>query len=251
MDLSASSIVITGAARGLGLEMARELASAGARIGLIDLDPDSLAEARAGLPGDGHACATADVADEDAVIAAFDLLERELGTVAGLVNNAGITRDGLLVKARDGEIESRMSLAQWRAVIDVNLTGVFLCGREAATRMIGSSTGGVIINIASISRHGNFGQSNYAAAKAGVAAMTVTWDRELARHGIRTASISPGFVGTELVRQMPQKAIDRITAQIPLGRLGLPGEIASTVRFIFENDFISGRDFAIDGGLRL
>jgi 3-oxoacyl-[acyl-carrier protein] reductase len=251
MDLSAAPIVITGAARGLGLEMARTLAAAGARVGLIDLDRDALAEAHASLPGDGHAFAAASVADEDAVIAAFDLLEGALGGIRGLVNNAGITRDGLLVKARDGKVEGRMSIEQWRSVIDVDLTGVFLCGREAATRMIGAGSGGVIVNIASISRHGNFGQSNYAAAKAGVAAMTVTWAKELARHGIRAASISPGFVGTEMVRQMPEKAIERITAQIPLGRLGLPEEIAATVRFIFDNDFVTGRDFAIDGGLRL
>jgi len=263
MDVSAAPIVITGAARGLGLEMARTLASAGARIGLIDLDPAALAEAHARLPGSGHAYAAANVADEDAVIAAFDLLEGELGGIRGLVNNAGITRDGLLVKVRDGKVEGRMSVEQWRSVIDVDLTGVFLCGREAATRMIGAGigddagagagddTGGVIVNIASISRHGNFGQSNYAAAKAGVVAMTVTWAKELARHGIRVASISPGFVATEMVRQMPEKAIDRINAQIPLGRLGLPEEIASTVRFIFDNDFVTGRDFAVDGGLRL
>ena len=250
MKLAESRILITGGARGLGLAMARELASAGARIGLLDLDPGALEQALAQLPGQGHASAEANVADEEAVVTAFDRLEPALGGIDVLINNAGITRDALLVKARDGEVSDRMSLDQWRAVVDVNLTGVFLCGREAATRMI-QRGGGVIINISSISRHGNFGQSNYAAAKAGVAAMTVTWARELARHGIRAASISPGFASTELVAQMPEKAIDRITAQIPLRRLAQPAEIAHAARFIIENDYISGRDFAIDGGLRL
>ncbi|MDT8438618.1 MAG: SDR family oxidoreductase [Wenzhouxiangellaceae bacterium] len=251
MNIDSSGIVITGAARGLGLQMARDLAEAGARIGLIDLDAEALEQARAGLPGQGHAIAAANVADEAQVEAAFDALESQLGRIDGLVNNAGITRDGLLIKARDGEVSERMSLAQWQQVIDVNLTGVFLCTREAATRMVKAGNGGVIINVSSISRHGNFGQSNYAATKAGVAAMAVTWAKELARYGIRTASISPGFTATEMVMQMPEKAIERIKQQIPLGRLAEPGEMAQTIRFIFENDYISGRDFAIDGGLRL
>ncbi len=251
MELADKSIFITGAARGLGLAMARQLAEAGARIGLIDVDADALARALEQLPGGGHASAVADVADEAAVEIAFEQLEQSLGGVDGLINNAGITRDGLLIKSRDGEIVDRMSLDQWRQVLDVNLTGVFLCGREAAARMLRGRRAGVIINISSISRAGNFGQSNYAAAKAGVAAMTVTWARELARHGIRVASISPGFTATELVAAMPEHAIERITAQIPARRLAEPEEIASTARFIFENDYVSGRDFAIDGGLRL
>ena len=251
MELVDKHIIITGAARGLGLAMAAELASAGARIGLIDIDAAALAAASASLPGSGHATAVADVSDETAVEAAFDSLEEANGQVDGLINNAGITRDGLLVKARDGKVVGKMSLDDWRAVLDVNLTGVFLCGREAAVRMVGRATQGVIINISSISRAGNFGQSNYAAAKAGVAAMAVTWARELARHGIRVASISPGFTATEMVSAMPEKAIERITADVPLSRLGEPSEIATTARFIFENDYVSGRDFAIDGALRL
>jgi len=251
MDLNQKPILITGAARGLGLAMATELADAGARIGLIDVDEQALSEALSKLPGDGHATALADVSEEGAVQAAFDQLEQDLGGIQGLINNAGITRDGLLVKSRDGEIVDRMSLERWRQVIDVNLTGVFLCGREAATRMIRGARSGVIVNISSISRAGNFGQGNYAAAKAGVAAMTVTWAKELARYGIRVASISPGFTATEMVASMPAPAIERITSQIPLKRLADPAEIATTAKFIFENEYVSGRDFAIDGALRL
>jgi len=251
MRLDNKHIIITGAARGLGLAMAGELASAGARIGLIDMDEDALRTAAGTLPGSGHATTVADVSDEAAVEAAFDALEQAAGPVDGLINNAGITRDALLVKARDGEIVDRMSLDAWKRVLDVNLTGVFLCGREAAGRMAARDSEGVIINISSISRAGNFGQSNYAAAKAGVAAMTVTWAKELARHAIRVASISPGFMATELVASMPDKAVERITSSVPLGRLGEPAEIATTARFIFENDYVSGRDFAIDGALRL
>lgn len=251
MKLAASRIIITGAARGLGLAMARNLADAGARIGLIDLDEAALTRARQSLAGENHAQAVADVADENQVQSAFEALTGELGGLDVVINNAGITRDGLLVKARDGEIGERLSLSAWQQVINVNLTGVFLCGREAATQMIRGGNAGLIINISSISKAGNFGQTNYSAAKAGVAAMSVTWAKELARHNIRSVSVSPGFTATELVAAMPQKAIDRITSQVPAGRLAEPAEIAATIRFIIENDYINGRDLAIDGGLRL
>ncbi len=251
MNLKDRRIIITGAARGLGRNMALTLAESGARLGLIDLDDKGLEQTLAELPGSGHAATAANVADESSVVAAFEHLQQSLGGIDALINNAGITRDGLLVKSKDGEILSKMSLEQWQKVIDVNLTGVFLCGREAAARMISDGHGGVIINISSISRAGNFGQSNYSAAKAGVAAMTVTWARELSRHGIRTASVSPGFTRTELVAAMPEKAIERIVGQIPAERLAEPDEISRTIRFILENDYVNGRDFAIDGGLRL
>src|SRR5690606_15701597 len=120
------------------------------------------------------------VADETAVESTFGQIRHDFGAIDALVNNAGILRDGLLVKARDGEISKRMSLQEWQSVIDVNLTGVFLCGREAATHMIQDQRGGCIINISSISRAGNIGQSNYSAAKAGVVALASGWARELA-----------------------------------------------------------------------
>jgi 3-oxoacyl-[acyl-carrier protein] reductase len=251
MNIENSSVVITGAARGLGLATARDLAAAGARLGLIDLDREALDRALADLPGHGHHGRTANVADEAEVDEVFAELDQALGGIDAVINNAGITRDGLLVKVKDGEVVDRMSLDKWQQVIDVNLTGVFLCGRAAASRMAERGNGGVIINIASISKAGNFGQTNYSATKAGVAAMAVTWARELSRYGIRAASVSPGFTRTELVASMPQKAIDRITDQIPADRLGEPAEMAATIRFILENDYINGRDFQVDGGLRL
>ncbi|HHQ13904.1 MAG TPA: SDR family oxidoreductase, partial [Chromatiales bacterium] len=185
------------------------------------------------------------------VIRTFDQIVADFGALDGLVNNAGITRDALLVKFKDGELVSKMSLDQWQAVIDVNLTGVFLCGREAAERMVRLGSKGVIINISSISRAGNMGQTNYAAAKAGVQAMAVVWAKELARYGIRAASIAPGFINTEMVQAMKPEALAKLTANIPLRRMGEPDEIAHTVQFILENDYVSGRCFDIDGGLRL
>lgn len=251
MNLTDKRIVITGGARGLGYAVAETLAGNGARVGLIDLDEATLVDALGRLPGEGHAATVANVADEDAVEAAFEQLEQSLGGIDGLVNNAGVTRDALLVKTRDGKVVDRMSLEVWEQVIDANLTGVFLCGREAAMRMIRAGNPGVIVNISSISRAGNFGQTNYAASKAGVAALTVTWAKELARHGIRAVSVSPGFADTEILESMPDKAVERITAQIPAGRLAQPDEIAAAVRFAFENDYFNGRDLAVDGGLRL
>jgi 3-oxoacyl-[acyl-carrier protein] reductase len=144
-----------------------------------------------------------------------------------------------------------MGLDQWQAVIDVNLTGVFLCGREAAERMIKLGNGGLIVNIASISKAGNAGQSNYSAAKAGVTAMAVVWSRELARYGIRAASIAPGFTQTDLLAGMPPEMLAKVTAPIPLRRLCLPGEVAQAAVFIAENDYFTGRSIDLDGGMRL
>ena len=251
MELANSRVIITGAARGLGRAMAINLAREGARIGLIDLDPAVLEQTRSALPGSGHASRVADVTDEADVDRAFSELIEALGGLDVLINNAGITRDGLLVKARDGQVVDRMDIAAWQQVIDVNLTGVFLCGRAAATHLVEAGQGGLIINVSSISRAGNFGQTNYSASKAGVAAMSVTWAAELARYGIRSVSLSPGFTRTELVAAMPEKAIERITSAIPAKRLAEPEEMASAARFIIENDYINGRDIAVDGGLRL
>jgi len=167
------------------------------------------------------------------------------------VNNAGIVRDGLLVKVKDGVVVGEMSLDQWNAVIAVNLTGVFLCGREAATQMIELGNGGVIVNISSVSRLGNLGQSNYSAAKAGVESMAVVWAKELARYGIRTGSVAPGFTHTDILTAMRPDVLEKLTDTVPLRRLGEPEEIADAVRFIFENDFFTGRCLELDGGFRV
>lgn len=253
MDLNGKVIAITGGGQGLGLSMARVLAAKGARLALIDLNQDKLDEAVSlCIEAGGEAKAyIANVANEDQVIQTFSQLVNDFGALDGLINNAGILRDGLLIKAKDGEITRKMSLAEWQAVIDVNLTGVFLCGREAAEHMIKLGTAGVIINISSISRAGNMGQSNYSAAKAGVAAMAVTWAKELARYGIRAAAIAPGFIATDMVASMKPEALDKMTSGIPLKRLGTPEEIGRTCAYIFENDYFSGRVIEMDGGLRL
>jgi 3-oxoacyl-[acyl-carrier protein] reductase len=253
MDLRGKVIAITGGAQGLGLSMAEGLVAKGAQFALLDVNAERLQGAVTRLEEMGAVARSyvTNVADESSVIAAFDAIVNDFGALDGLINNAGILRDGLLLKVKDGEIVKKLSLAEWQAVIDVNLTGVFLCGREAAERMINLNKGGVIINISSVSRAGNMGQSNYSAAKAGVAAMTVTWAKELARYGIRSMAIAPGFIGTEMVASMKPEALAKMSSQIPLGRVGEPGEIASTAAFIFENDYLTGRVIETDGGIRL
>jgi 3-oxoacyl-[acyl-carrier protein] reductase len=253
MDIANKTIVITGAARGLGAAMARRLARHKPNLALVDLKAEDLAAAAKDCQEAGATVRTygANVANEADVIALFDQVVKDFGAVHGLVNNAGITRDALLIKYKDGQVQAKMSLAQWQQVMDVNLTGVFLCGREAAERMITGGNPGVIVNISSISRAGNAGQTNYSAAKAGVAAMAVVWAKELARYGIRAAAVAPGFINTEMVAAMKPEAREKLTSGIPLKRMGEPDEIAKTVEFIFENDYVSGRCFDIDGALRL
>jgi 3-oxoacyl-[acyl-carrier protein] reductase len=253
MELDNKTIIITGAARGLGAAMAKRLATHKANLALVDLDAENCADIATVCTDSGATVKTygANVATETDVIALFDQVVDDFGTLDGLVNNAGITRDGLLVKYKDGELVSEMTLDQWRMVIDVNLTGVFLCGREAAKRMISTGARGVIINISSISRAGNMGQTNYSAAKAGVQAMAVTWAKELARYGIRVAAIAPGFINTEMVASMKEAAREKLVSGIPARRMGEPDEIAQTVEFILQNDYVSGRCFDIDGALRL
>ncbi|MBZ9560287.1 MULTISPECIES: SDR family oxidoreductase [Modicisalibacter] len=253
MQLDGAIIAITGGARGLGLAMAKTLGAQGARLALLDREDEALVEAAGALAERGIGVETfvTDVADERSVVDTFAAIADRLGPVSGLVNNAGVTRDGLLVKAKNGEVEKTMSLEQWQQVIDVNLTGVFLCGREAARQMIEAGHEGVIVNISSISRAGNMGQSNYAATKAGVAALTVTWAKELARHGIRVGAVAPGFIETEMTASMRSDVLDKITRGIPLGHLGQPQDIADSVRYIFENGYFSGRVLECDGALRI
>jgi len=254
MDLQGKTIVITGGARGLGAAMARRLAAAGSKLALVDLDEAALAAMADECRSAGAPIVSVhkvNVANEQEVESLFAELAADFGELHGLVNNAGITRDALTVKYKDGEQISRMSLEQWQAVIDVNLTGVFLCGREAAAKMIELGCKGCIINISSISREGNMGQANYSAAKAGVQAIAVVWAKEFARYGIRAASIAPGFIGTEMVMAIKPEAREKLTAHIPAQRIGDPDEIAHAVQFIFENDYISGRCIDVDGALRL
>lgn len=252
MNFENQHMAITGAARGLGFAIARTLAEQGATVSIIDIDSEAVANAVKELTQAGHNAHgyAANIADETAVLELFNQLKADHGSLNAWVNNAGILRDGLLVKQKDGIIQT-MPLAQWQSVIDVNLTGVFLCGREAAAWMVEQETPGCIVNISSISKAGNLGQSNYSAAKAGVAAMTVTWAKELARYNIRVAGVAPGFIETEMTASMKPEALERVKQTVPLKRVGKPQNIADAVSFVISNDYYSGRILEVDGALRI
>jgi 3-oxoacyl-[acyl-carrier protein] reductase len=252
MIIKDNVFVITGAARGLGFAFAKDLAEAGARLALVDMNAEGLEQAANSLRERGTEvrCYAANVTSEEEVITLFNNVQRDFGQIDGLINNAGITRDAMLVKRTNGDIIT-MSLKDWQQVVDVNLTGTFLCGREAAVHMVKGNRKGVIVNISSICRNGNIGQSNYSATKSGVAALTSTWGKELCRYGIRVGAIAPGYVNTEMVQQIRPEVLEKITAQVPLGRLAEPAEIAHTARYIIENDYFSSRTISVDGGFRL
>jgi len=253
MDVRDKVIVITGAAQGLGEKMAEDLAAEGVNLALVDVDEADLKKtvdlcSRPGIKVKGYA---ADVADEQAVVALFENIERDFGGVDGLINNAGITKDSLLVKVKEGKVVGKMSVDDFNKVIAVDLRGVFLCAREAAQHMVESGRKGVIINISSICRAGNVGQTSYSAAKAGVGAMTVTWSKELADHHIRVAAIAPGYCDTRMMEAVPPKILERIVSKIPLHRLAEPADIADAASFILRNDYFDGRVLEMDGGLRI
>jgi 3-oxoacyl-[acyl-carrier protein] reductase len=253
MDVKDKTIVITGAGRGIGRALAVRFAARGAYLALLDRtlsDLKSTAEECRGL-GARAFVYLVDVTLEKEISAALDAVVRDFGSLDVIINNAGIVKDALLVKVKDGDVVAKMTLQQWQAVIDVNLTGVFLCAREAAERMVKLARGGVIINISSISRHGNTGQTNYTAAKSGIAAMSVVWAKELARYGIRVGSIAPGYTRTDILASMKPEVLEKVIVPVPLKRLGEPDEIAHAAQFIVENDFFTGRCLDLDGGLRI
>ena len=251
MDINNKTVVITGGGQGLGRAMAINLAKLGANIAVVDLNEELLKESVALIEETGVKAKyyLANVTNEQEVEDTFKAINSDFDGIDVLVNNAGILRDGMFVKAKDGEVTKKMSLDQFQSVIDVNLTGVFLCGREAAVHMIEGGKKGVIVNMSSIARGGNMGQTNYAASKAGVVAMTVTWARELGRHGIRVGAIAPGVIRTAMTDAMKPEMRDRLEKMKPVGRLGEADEIAHTVKYILENDFFTGRVVEIDGGL--
>jgi 3-oxoacyl-[acyl-carrier protein] reductase len=253
MQIKGKTVIITGGGRGIGREMAKSFAERGANLALFDLNQADLDEtarlcAAHGIKARGY---IVNVTQEAAVAAGMDAVAADFGGIDVLINNAGIVKDGLLIKSKDGAVTGKMTLDQWQAVIDINLTGVFLCGREAAERMVKRGQGGVIINISSVSRHGNPGQTNYSATKAGVAAMAEVWAKELARYGIRTGSIAPGYTRTDILAAMRPEILEKLTAQVPLRRLGEASEIAHAAIFIVENDFFTGRCVDVDGGMRI
>ena len=255
MEMSDLKILVTGGASGMGRFFSLSLAQAGAQVAACDLNPEGLEEVvaeAANLPGSVHSI-QADVSSEDDVIKLVNDAWETLGGLNALVNNAGIFRDGLLVKKdrQTGEIRT-MSLKKWNQVIDVDLTGPFLCTREFAAKVVEHGVSeSVVVNISSIARYGNQGQSNYSAAKAGLVADTATWAKELARYGVRVGAIAPGFVDTPILQGMRPEVLEGLMKVVPLRRAATPMEVFKGVQFIIECGYFTGRCIDIDGGMRL
>ena len=251
MQIDMTRALVTGGARGMGNHFVRRFAESGGAVAFCDVDADAVAAVSAALDVPGF---VADVADEDAVKALFEQVEDALGgPVNALVNNAGILRDGLLVKKdrETGEVRT-LSKAHWDAVIAVNLTGPFLCMREFAQRCVQADVRpAVAVNMSSISRSGNMGQSNYSATKAALVADTAVWAKELARYGVRVGAVAPGFINTPMVASMRPEVLEKVIRPVPLRRLGEPEEIWQAVRFIVECEYFTGRVVEVDGGLVL
>ena len=253
MDINGAGILITGGAGAFGRSFAFDLAAKGARILVCDLSKEALNAIKEEAQQKKVSIDTfqADVTQEGDIENLFRAFMDQFGQVDVVINNAGIAEDGLLIKEKGGNYE-KFPLIRWQRGLDVNLTGVFLCGREAAFHMIRQGTGGVIINISSISRHGNFIQSNYSATKAAIVALTVVWAKELSRYGIRSVALAPGYIDSPLTGNIPEEIMSRtVSSQIPLGRLGEISEVTRTICFAIENDYLNGRVIDLDGGLRI
>jgi 3-oxoacyl-[acyl-carrier protein] reductase len=254
MRLEEAKFIVTGGAQGMGRHFAWKIAEAGGKVVAADVNEAGLAA----LADEAKALAgkvftrKLNVADEAEVGACVAFAHEAMGGLNGLVNNAGILRDGLLVK-RDkatGAI-SKLSRDQWQAVIDVNLTGATLMARDVVAKMAETGTKGVVVNISSIARHGNRGQSNYSAAKSALATNTKTWALEWAQFGVRVGAVAPGMIETPMTQGMNQKARDALVAAIPVGRIGLPEDIWQAVKFVVECEYFNGRTIDVDGGLSM
>ena len=248
MQLKDLKVIVTGGAQGMGAYFATRLHEAGAQVAAGDVNEAGLAA----LPAAIHR-RRLDVSKEEECVAFVQWAHEAMGGLNGLINNAGILRDSLLVKKdrATGEVK-KMTTADWNAVIGVNLTGATFMVREVVARMVQTDQRpGVIVNLSSIARHGNRGQTNYVSAKAALAANTVTWAREFAPYAIRVGAVAPGMIETPMTQGMNQKARDALVTNIPVGRIGVPEDIWLAVRFVLECDYFNGRTIDVDGGLSM
>jgi 3-oxoacyl-[acyl-carrier protein] reductase len=248
MRLKDKVCLVTGGAAGIGKVTANRFAEQGAKVIICDVVEESGQQVADEIGGEFY---KVNVADRQAVQDWVDDVVAKYGRVDVLVNNAGILRDGQLVKVKEGELVGQMSEDNFDLVIAVNLKGTFNCGQAVAPYMIKQGSG-VILNASSVvGLDGNFGQTNYVATKAGVIGMTKVWARELGRYNVRVNAVAPGFTATEILVTMPEKIIDGMKARTPLGRLGDPIDIANAYLFLAsdEANFITGITLRVDGGI--
>jgi 3-oxoacyl-[acyl-carrier protein] reductase len=250
MRLKDRVALITGGAAGIGKATAQRFIEEGARVVICDVNTE-MGQAAIQELGENAEFHRVDVMDRQAVQTGVDGVVETHGRVDVLVNNAGVLRDNMLVKVKDGQLVKEMPEADFDLVVGVNLKGVFNCAQAVAPHMIRQGSG-VILNATSIvGLDGNFGQTNYVATKAGVIGMTKVWARELGRHNIRVNAVAPGFTATEMVLQMPEKILDGMKARTPLGRMAQPRDIANAYLFLASDEasFVSGVVLRVDGGI--
>jgi 3-oxoacyl-[acyl-carrier protein] reductase len=242
--------LITGGAAGIGKATARRFVEEGAQVVICDVNQEAGQEA-VGELGSDAAFYRVDVTDRQAVQTWVDDIVARYDRVDVLINNAGVMRDNMLVRVKEGQLVKQMPEGEFDLVIAVNLKGVFNCTQAVAPYMIRQGSG-VILNATSVvGLDGNFGQTNYVATKAGVVGMTKVWARELGRYNIRVNAVAPGFTLTEMVLQMPKDILDKMAARAPLGRMGEPRDIANAYLFLASDEasFISGTVLRVDGGI--
>lgn len=242
MELQGQVALVTGGSRGIGLAIARSLAEGGARVAVVARDAGRAQSAADSLPGEGHRGFACDVADSESVASLVKEVEEALGTPDVLVNNAGVTRDNLLMRIKDED---------WDQVVDTNLKGAFNTIRALSRGMM-KKKGGRVINITSVvGITGNKGQANYAASKAGLIGLTKSVAKELASRGILVNAIAPGYIETDMTAELPEAAREALQGQIAVGRLGQPEDIASVVRFLAGPGaaYITGQVLVVDGGM--
>ncbi|MFO7583689.1 MAG: beta-ketoacyl-ACP reductase [Anaerolineales bacterium] len=250
MRLKDKVTLVTGGAAGIGKATALRFAEEGAKVVICDVNEEAGNALLAEL-GPEARFYKVNVADRQEVQAWVDDVVAHYGRVDVLINNAGILRDGLFVRVKDGQLVKQMEEAAWDAVIDVNLKGVFNCTQAVTPYMI-KQGGGVVVNASSVvGLYGNFGQTNYVATKAGVIGMTKVWARELGRHNIRVNAVAPGFIMTEMVQQMPENILNDMKSHTPLGRLGEPRDIANAYLWLASDEaaFVHGTTISVDGGI--
>jgi 3-oxoacyl-[acyl-carrier protein] reductase len=245
--------IVTGGASGIGRATALRFAQEGAKVAAFDVNQAASQSLLQELQAAGGEALfrQVNVTDAPSIQTGVEEVLARWQRIDVLVNNAGILRDGMLVKVKEGAVVSAMSEEQFDAVINVNLKGVFLCTRAVVPHMIAGG-GGVVLSASSVvGLYGNFGQTNYIATKAGVIGMTRTWARELGRYKIRVNAVAPGYIGTEMVKQMPEKILDAMVAHTPLGRLGRPEEIADAYCWLASDSasFVTGTVLSVDGGV--
>jgi 3-oxoacyl-[acyl-carrier protein] reductase len=252
MRLQNKVAIITGGANGIGKATAERFAQEGARVAIWDLAQEAGRELAAQLSSAGQEVrfTLVDVRDSAAVEVAVRQVVADWGRVDILVNNAGILRDAQLVKYKEGAVQKVMTDALFDDVIQVNLRGVFVCARAVVPHMIEQGYGRILSASSVVGLYGNFGQTNYVAAKAGVIGMTKVWARELGRYGITANAVAPGFVETEMTAGMPDKILDMMKARIPVGRIGQPEDIAAAYLYLASDEagFVNGATLSVDGG---